>query len=151
MSGGPTVGVLHGPNLNLLGTREPGRYGTTTLSELDEALAERARRSGASVSSFQSNAEGELIDWIQERSSEVDAWLVNAGGLTHTSVSLRDALLATERPFVEVHLTNVFAREEFRTRSLLADAAAAVVCGFGADSYVLALDGLLRRLDRAAG
>lgn len=151
MTGGPTVGVVHGPNLNLLGDREPELYGRTTLEEIDESLSERARRSGASVVTFQSNAEGELIDWIQARSREVDGWLVNAGGLTHSSVALRDALIASGKPFVEVHLSNLFAREDFRSRSLLADVAAGLVCGFGAGSYGMALEGLLARLGDGSG
>ncbi len=146
MSGGPTVGVVHGPNLNLLGRREPEHYGRATLAEVDAAIERRAERAGARVATFQSNSEGELVDWIQERSAEVDGWLVNAGALTHTSVALRDALVASERPFVEVHLSNVFAREPFRHTSRLADAAVGVVCGFRARSYELALEGLLARL-----
>lgn len=146
MSGKPTVGVVHGPNLNLLGEREPEHYGRASLQEVDAALASRAEREGARVVAFQSNAEGELVDWIQERAGEVDGWLVNAAALTHTSVALRDALIASGRPFVEVHLSNVFAREPFRHRSRLADAAIGVVCGFRARSYELALEGLLARL-----
>lgn len=150
MSGGPTVGVVHGPNLNLLGRREPEHYGRATLAEVDAAIERRAERAGARVTTFQSNSEGELVDWIQERSAEVDGWLVNAGALTHTSVALRDALVASERPFVEVHLSNVFAREPFRHTSRLADAAVGVVCGFRARSYELALEGLLARLTDGA-
>lgn len=151
MTGGPTVGVVHGPNLNLLGEREPEHYGSATLDEVDAALARRAEAAGARVVCFQSNAEGELVDWIQARSPEVDGWLVNAAGLTHTSVPLRDALVASGHPFVEVHLSNVFAREPFRHRSLLADAAEGVVCGFRARSYELALEGLLSRLPGREG
>lgn len=142
----PLVGVIHGPNLNLLGEREPEHYGDTSLSEVDAAVSRRARESGAEVVSFQSNSEGELVGWIQDRSPEVDGWLVNAGGLTHTSVSLRDALVASGRPFVEVHLSHVFAREPFRRESVLADAAAGLVTGFGVHSYLLGLEGLLSHL-----
>ena len=150
MSERVTVGVLHGPNLNLLGRREPEQYGDLTLEEIDGRLRRRARELGADVESFQSNAEGELVDWIQDRAAEVDGWLVNAGGLTHTSVSLRDALVASGRPFVEVHLSQVFAREPFRRRSVLADAAVGLVTGFRARSYLLGLEGLLSRLSDGA-
>lgn len=146
MSAGTTVGVLHGPNLNLLGRRETEHYGDLTLEEIDDRLRRRAEELGAAVISFQSNAEGELVDWVQERGPEVDGWLVNAGGLTHTSVALRDALVASDRPFVEVHLSQVFAREDFRSRSMLADAAAGLVTGFRSQSYLLGLEGLLARL-----
>lgn len=146
MSASATVGVVHGPNLNLLGRREPDLYGDLTLEEIEERLRARARELDAEVVTFQSNGEGELVDWIQARADEVDGWLVNAGGLTHTSVALRDALVASGRPFVEVHLSNVFAREDFRGRSLLADAAVGLVTGFRARSYLLGLEGLLTRL-----
>lgn len=142
----PVVGVVHGPNLNLLGEREPEHYGRTTLSEVDAMISRRARRAGADVVSYQSNSEGELVSWVQERSSEVAGWLVNAGGLTHTSVALRDALVASGRPFVEVHLSHVFSREPFRRESVLADAAVGLVSGFRVRSYLLGLDGLLAHL-----
>ncbi len=135
--------VLHGPNLNLLGTREPELYGTETLSSLDEKIRIRGSELDAQIESYQSNHEGELVDRIQELSDRVDGWLVNAAGLTHSSVALRDALVASRRPFVEVHLTNIYAREPFRHRSLLSDVAMGVVSGFGARSYLFGLDGLL--------
>ena len=135
--------VLHGPNLNLLGTREPELYGTVTLSEIDEQLRVRGSELGARIQSCQSNHEGELVDQIQKLSEDVDGWLVNAAGLTHSSVALRDALVASRKPFVEVHLTNIYAREPFRHRSLLSDVALGVVAGFGARSYRFGLDGLL--------
>ena len=144
------VGVLHGPNLDRLGEREPGHYGTATLEEIDRAVAARAEAAGARVLSFQSNVEGELIDWIRDRGDEVDGWLVNAAGLSHTSVALRDALVAADRPFVEVHLSNPYAREAFRRHSYLSDVAAGVVCGFRAHSYELALEGLLATLGSEA-
>lgn len=146
MSASLTVGVLHGPNLNLLGRRETDHYGELTLEEIEERLRARARDLDAELVTFQSNGEGELVDWIQARTDDVDGWLVNAGGLTHTSVALRDALVASGRPFVEVHLSHVFAREDFRRRSLLADAAVGLVSGFRARSYLLGLEGLLTRL-----
>ena len=138
--------VLHGPNLNLLGTREPELYGTETLSTIDKRLRTRAAELGVQIESFQSNHEGELVDRVQEQADRVDGWLVNAAGLTHTSVALRDALVASGKPFVEVHLTNIYSREPFRHRSLLSDVALGVVSGFGARSYMFGLDGLLDSL-----
>ena len=141
------IGVLHGPNLNTLGRREPEIYGHGTLDELDVTVAAAAADLGAEIVSFQSNLEGELVDWIQAETDRVAGWVVNAAGFSHTSVAVRDALVASDRPFVEVHLSNVFARESFRHTSVLADAAIGTVCGFGIDSYVLGLRGLLARLE----
>ena len=139
--------VLHGPNLNLLGQREPAVYGRTTLVEIDADLAAIARESGHDLASFQSNSEGALIDRIHAAAKDETAFIViNPGALTHTSVSLRDALAAVAIPFVEVHLSNVHAREAFRHRSYIADLAVGVITGFGADSYRLALSAALRRL-----
>ena len=138
--------VLHGPNLNQLGQREPEVYGRTTLSEIQATLSELGESLGASVESFQSNHEGALIDRIHSAMGEVDGILINPGGLTHTSVSLRDALVGSEIPFVEVHLSNVHAREEFRRRSLIADVAVGQISGLGAIGYELGLRGLLARL-----
>jgi len=140
------IAVVSGPNLNLLGRREPEVYGSTTLEQIEERLRQTAAERGAELEFFQSNAEGALIDYIQAAAERVDAILVNAGGLTHTSVALRDALLGVARPFVEVHLSNPAAREPFRHVSLLADRALGVVVGFGAESYVLGLQGLIARL-----
>ncbi|MGH7446129.1 MAG: type II 3-dehydroquinate dehydratase [Longimicrobiales bacterium] len=141
------IAVISGPNLNLLGRREPEVYGRETLDQIGERLQAVAADLGVTLDLFQSNAEGELIDYIQESSTRVDAFLVNAGGLTHTSVSLRDALIGVDRPFVEVHLSNPAAREPFRHVSLLADRALGAVVGFGAESYVLGLRGLVARLN----
>lgn len=141
------LGVLHGPNLNTLGGREPEVYGSTTLAEIDAMIAESASVAGVEITSFQSNLEGALVDWIQAEASQVTGWVVNAAGFTHSSVALRDALVATGHPFVEVHISNVFAREEFRHHSVLADVAVGVVTGFGADSYILGMRGLLTHLD----
>ena len=138
--------VLHGPNLNLLGQREPELYGRTTLAEIQAALSALAEELGASVENFQSNHEGALIDRIHAAIGEVDGIVINPGGLTHTSVSLRDALVASDLPFVEVHLSNVHAREEFRRRSLISDVAVGQVAGLGPIGYELALRGLLARL-----
>jgi 3-dehydroquinate dehydratase-2 len=140
------IGVLHGPNLNSLGTREPAIYGSTTLDEIDGLVSEAAGARGVGIVTFQSNQEGDLVDWIQGESESVAGWVVNAAGFTHSSVALRDALVASERPFVEVHISNVYSREEFRHRSVLADAAVGVVTGFGAQSYLLGLQGLLSHL-----
>ncbi|MBW2280983.1 MAG: type II 3-dehydroquinate dehydratase [Deltaproteobacteria bacterium] len=138
--------VLHGPNLNRLGQREPDVYGRVTLEEIDAGLRELGEGEGASVETFQSNHEGALIDRIQAARGRVDGLIINPAGLTHTSVSLRDALVASELPFIEVHLSNVHAREEFRRRSLVSDVAVGQVTGLGAIGYELALRALLARL-----
>lgn len=140
------IGVLHGPNLNTLGRREPEVYGSTTLAAIDAMIVESASAAGAEVTSFQSNLEGALVDWIQAEASQVTGWVVNAAGFTHSGVALRDALVASGHPFVEVHISNVFAREEFRHHSVLADVALGVVTGFGPESYVLGMRGLLTHL-----
>jgi 3-dehydroquinate dehydratase II len=143
--------VVHGPNLNLLGRREPGIYGRTTLREIDQELVAAGSRLGVEVESFQSNGEGALVDGIQAAAERAAGFLVNAGAYTHTSLALRDALVGVGRPFVEVHLSNLHAREAIRRRSLLASAAVGLVMGFGPDSYVLGLEGLVRHLRQRAG
>lgn len=130
--------VLHGPNLNLLGIREPGHYGRTTLAEINKRLEQLAQGDGHSLEAFQSNAEHALIEKVQGVARDVDRIIINPAGLTHTSVALRDALLAAAVPFVEVHLSNIHAREPFRHHSYFSDAAIGVVSGFGAMSYELA-------------
>ena len=142
------VAVLHGPNLNLLGQREPELYGAATLAEIDAAVSELASSLGVATEGFQSNSEGALVDWVQRRASEVDGFIVNAAAYTHTSVALRDALLGVGKPFVEVHLSNVHARETFRGHSYLSDCALGVVVGFGPNSYLLGLRGLVEFLRR---
>ena len=137
------IAVLNGPNLNLLGEREPEIYGRATLAEIEATTRERARALGVECSWTQTNHEGELVDAIQGLRGHADGALVNAAAFTHTSFAVRDALLAVRLPFVEVHLSNIFAREPERRRSLLADAAVGVVAGFGADSYRLGLEGLV--------
>lgn len=139
----PHIAVIHGPNLNLLGQREPALYGNDTLDTLNASLEALAETLEVTLSTFQSNCEGALIDHIQGLRGRCQGIVINAASLTHTSVGLRDALVATEVPFVEVHLSNVYAREPFRHRSYLADVARGVVCGFGPQSYALALRALV--------
>ncbi|MEO7431497.1 MAG: type II 3-dehydroquinate dehydratase [Dokdonella sp.] len=140
--------VLHGPNLNLLGSREPEVYGRTTLEEIDSGLAQTAHAAGHVLSSLQSNAEHVLIDRIHAAATDGTAFiLINPGAFTHTSIALRDAFAGVGIPFIELHLSNVQAREEFRRHSYLSDLAVGIISGFGADSYRLALDAALRRLD----
>lgn len=141
--------ALHGPNLNLLGVREPDIYGRETLLDINTGLAEQAQAAGHELSWYQSNAEHELIGRIHQARDDQTALIVfNPGAFTHTSIALRDALAAVAIPFIEVHLSNVHAREPFRRHSYLADIAIGVVCGFGSDSYRLALDAAVRRLAR---
>jgi 3-dehydroquinate dehydratase-2 len=137
------IAILHGPNLNLLGTREPEVYGTCTLAEIDRTLVERARGRGATVESYQSNSEGELVDRIQRAVGRADGIVINPAAYTHTSMAIADALRAVELPAVEVHLSNLHKREPFRRRSLTAPACVGTIAGFGARSYYLALDVLL--------
>lgn len=144
------IAVLNGPNLNLLGTREPELYGSTTLAEIEARLAEVARELGVDVECAQRNGEGELIDLVHSWRGHVQGALVNAGAYSHSSLALRDALAAVAVPFVEVHLTNVHAREPARRRLALAPVAIGVVCGLGALGYELALRGLVDRLRRPA-
>lgn len=141
----PHFAILNGPNLNLLGTREPSIYGSDTLDDISARLDAIASELGASLEHFQSNHEGALIDEIHRLRGIADGIILNAGALTHTSIALRDALIGVEIPFVEVHLSNVYAREPFRHRSVLADVAVGVVSGFGSTSYEMALGALLRR------
>lgn len=141
--------VLNGPNLNLLGEREPEVYGTTTLADIDHSLQEIANQRGHALQSFQSNAEHELVDQIHAaKKSAVDFILFNPGAFTHTSIALRDALLGTQLPFIEVHLSNVFSREDFRKHSYLSDIAVAVISGMGAYGYQLALLGAEEYLNK---
>ncbi len=140
------VAVVHGPNLRLLGRREPEVYGHWTLADVDDALAEVGKELGVELETFQSNHEGALLDFIEEASARVSGFVVNPGAFTHTSVALRDALTGVERPFVEVHLSNTAAREPFRHHSYLSGVATGVVYGFGIHSYLLGLRGLVARL-----
>jgi 3-dehydroquinate dehydratase-2 len=140
--------VLHGPNLDLLGHREPEIYGRDTLADIDARLTELASQEGAEVTIQQSNHEGDLIDAIGQARQWADGILINPAGYTHTSVAIRDALAAVGLPAVEVHLSNIFAREEFRSRSMIAPAATGQICGFGADSYLLGLRALLGEIEK---
>ncbi len=144
-----TILVLHGPNLNLLGTREPEIYGATTLADIDQALTQRCMDQGHHLQSLQSNAEYELIDRIHDAKREgINFILINPAAFTHTSVAIRDALAAVDIPFIEVHLSNVHAREAFRQHSYFSDLAQGVICGFGAQSYDLALSAALTQLEQ---
>jgi len=143
--------VLHGPNLNLLGAREPGVYGHTTLAQIDQALLARAQAAGHALESLQSNAEHVLVDRVQAARDDGTAFiLINPAAFTHTSVALRDALAAVDLPFIEIHLSNPHAREPFRQHSYFSDKAVGVICGFGADSYRYAMDAALTRLAAAS-
>ncbi len=144
------IAVINGPNLNLLGTREPALYGSTTLKEIEQRLTALGHELDAEVTFSQYNGEGQIVDAIHALRGSADGILMNAGAYSHTSLAIRDALAAVSIPFVEVHLTNIYAREPERRKSALAEAATAVVCGFGADSYDLALRGLAARLARNA-
>ena len=140
--------LLHGPNLNLLGTREPGVYGAQTLDDINQALQQQAEAAGHRLECFQSNAEYRLIDRIHAaRNDETAFILINPAAFTHTSVALRDALLAVSIPFVEVHLSNVYKREPFRHHSYFSDIAVGVICGLGASGYRLALDAAIERVN----
>ena len=138
--------VIHGPNLRLLGQREPEVYGADTLDTINEMIQELAAELGADVEVFQSNSEGSILDFIEEVGQRADGFIINPGGLTHTSVSLRDALVGVGLPFIEVHLSNTAARERFRRQSFLSAVATGVVMGFGSYGYLLALRGLLARI-----
>ncbi len=138
--------LINGPNLNLLGTREPEKYGSTTLEDIETSLKEQAAKNGAELDCFQSNHEGEIIDKIHSAKGKYDGIIINAGGLTHTSVSLRDAISSVAIPTAEVHMTNIHAREEFRHTSLISGVAVGQVVGFGKNSYKYALEGLIEYL-----
>lgn len=142
--------VLNGPNLNLLGTREPETYGSTTLTQIIEELTDLGTQHDFEIRHVQSNSEGILIDALHDARTWADGVLFNAAGYTHTSVALRDAVVACQLPVIEVHLSNVHSREEFRHKSLLSAVCVGVVCGFGADSYSTALHGLRRHIAKPA-
>jgi 3-dehydroquinate dehydratase-2 len=133
------IRLINGPNLNLLGTREPDTYGTTTLAEIEQKVAQRARELGHELDAFQSNSEAELVDHIQQAGQACDFIIFNPGAFTHTSLALRDAILAVDIPFIEIHISNVHAREEFRHRSYFSDVAVGTIIGLGPQGYELAL------------
>ena len=141
---GATIVILNGPNLNLLGVREPATYGTETLADIEEACLERGAELGLAIEFRQSNHEGQLIDWIQEARETAHGIVINPGGYTHSSVAILDALRATELPVIEVHLSNIFRRESYRARSYISQAAAGVISGLGGHGYVLALEAMAR-------
>lgn len=145
----PSVLILNGPNLNLLGTREPHIYGTETLDDIEAACREVAAGLDLEIDFRQSNHEGELVDWIQQARGEHDAIVINAGAYTHTSVAILDALQAVGLPVVEVHLSNLFRREPFRHRSYVSMAANGLICGFGSQGYLLALQAAARLVEAA--
>ncbi len=141
------IAVVHGPNLRLLGRREPDVYGTVTLEEIDARLVELGTELGAEVETFQSNDEGAILDFLEDAADRVGGFVVNAGALTHTSIALRDGLVGVGRPFVEVHLSNIAARERFRRHSFLTPVALGAVYGFGVESYLLGLRAMVAHLD----
>lgn len=147
MAANKTILILHGPNLNLLGLREPQHYGHTSLDSINQALGAKAAAAGITLECYQSNSEAELIDKVQSvAGGKADFLIINPAAYTHTSIALRDALVAVGIPFIEVHLSNVHAREPFRHRSYLSDIAVGVICGLGAQGYVLALEYALGQL-----
>src|SRR5262249_7239553 len=142
--------VLNGPNLNLLGKREPEVYGRTTLPEIGKMVAAKAKALGLRIEFRQTNSEGELIDWLQEARERAAGIILNAAGLTHTSVAVLDAVRAVEKPVIEVHLSNPYAREGYRRRSFISPAATGVICGLGAPGYLYAMEALARLLEGEA-
>ena len=143
----PTVFILNGPNLNLLGVRDPSIYGRDTLGDIEERCTARAASLGLEIDFRQTNHEGQLVDWIQEARESADGIILNAGAFTHTSVALLDALTAAGLPIIEVHLSNIFRRERFRHHSYVSLAATGVICGLGGQGYELALDALARLIE----
>ena len=141
--------ILNGPNLNLLGVREPQTYGSETLADIEEACLERAAALGLAIEFRQSNHEGQLVDWIQEAREGSDGIIINAGGYTHTSVAIHDALRAAELPIIEVHISNIHARERFRRISYISAVANGVIVGLGSHGYLLALDAVARLIQQA--
>ena len=136
--------VIHGPNLNLLGTREPEVYGSVTMEEIDQGLKIKAGSSNIELETFQSNAEHEIVSKLQDSMNDVNYIIINPGALTHTSIAIRDALLGIGIPFYEVHISNIFSREEFRHKSYFSDIASGVICGLGSQGYELALNHIIK-------
>ena len=146
MADQPGILILNGPNLNMLGVREPEIYGSETLADIEAACAKHAKALGLKLAFRQSNIEGELVTWIQDARQSVAALIINAGALTHTSVALLDAIKTLDIPVIELHLSNIFTREPFRHHSYISLAASGLICGFGAHGYLLALDAVNRML-----
>ncbi len=146
MAKAPAILLLNGPNLNLLGTREPGIYGNRSLADIEQSCAAHARTLGLTLSCRQSNSEGTLVDWIQEAGASADGLIINPGAYTHTSIAILDALQAVGRPVVEVHLSNIHKREPFRAHSYVSRVAEGVICGFGPQGYLFALDAMAKLL-----
>ncbi len=145
----PNILVIHGPNLNLLGQREPGHYGVDTLDSINQQLTELAQQNSTDLATFQSNHEGQIVDRIHQAfQNKIDFIVINPAAFTHTSVAIRDAFLGCSIPFIEVHLSNVHAREEFRQHSFLSDIAVGVISGLGKDSYLLALKAAISRCNK---
>ena len=144
MPSAPVILVLNGPNLNMLGVRQPEIYGRATLGDIEAACRERAEALGLTLDFRQSNIEGEMVAWLHEARDVADGVIINAGAYTHTSIALLDALMICELPVIEVHISNIFAREEFRHHSYISRAARGVICGLGPDGYLYALDALAR-------
>ena len=143
--------VIHGPNLNLLGSREPEVYGADTLDAINQSLVQMAEQNGVKLKTYQSNTEGEIVSCIQQaRAKDFQFIIINPAAYTHTSIAIRDAFLATRIPFIEVHLSNVYAREEFRMNSYLSDLAVGVICGFGKNSYLLAFEAAIIHCNQAS-
>ena len=140
--------ILNGPNLNLLGEREKKEYGTFTIKDIEKSSTEYAKKNGIELTLFQSNLEGELIDKIQSSRKDQDGLIINAGGYTHTSVSIHDALKILKIPIIELHISNIYNREDFRHKSLISSLAKGVICGFGADGYIMALNALNKFLEK---
>ncbi len=143
-----TIYLLNGPNLNLLGVREPEIYGRTSLDEIKKAVEAQAQKAGARIEFRQSNHEGVLVDWVQEAGAKATGLIINPGAYTHTSIALHDALKAVSTPKIELHISNVHAREAFRRQSLISPAVDAVICGLGPAGYLTALDALMRLIDK---
>ena len=138
----PSVLILNGPNLNLLGVREPGIYGRETLGDIESACAERAEELGLAVDFRQSNLEGEIVTWVQDARTDHDGIIINAGGYSHTSIAIVDALRMADLPIMEVHLSNIYQREPYRHHSYVSEAATGVICGLGGQGYMFALDAM---------
>lgn len=145
----PNILIIHGPNLNMLGKREPGIYGNTTLKEINVSLLQLGDQAGVTVTTFQSNHEGEIVSRIQEAMGKCSGLIINPGAYTHTSIAIRDAVLMLDCPVVEVHLSNIYRREPFRHKSMLADIVTAQLAGFGTHGYILAIEAMIKLLSEA--